>query len=223
MVIIVNFLANSLPLNGQTTADIANRLDVLFTPANYVFSIWGLIYLLLAVWVIRGFNKENRVYRITHIPFLTSCLFNIAWIFLWHYEYFASSVVVITLLLLSLIVLYARIEREHFSLWDRLPFSIYLGWISVAVIANISYTLTYYGWNGFGISDVAWTVVLLVIATTLAIIFRFAHHDRFYPLVFVWALFGIAVQNWPNEPFVATTALIFSVFVLISALLKDNG
>lgn len=221
-VITVNVLANTLPLNGQTTGDISKKLDVLFTPASYVFSIWGFIYFLLTVWVIRSFNKENQMYRTTHIPFLMSCLFNIAWILLWHYEYFASSVIVIILLLLSLIVLYTRIEHEAFTLWDRLPFSIYLGWISVAVIANISYTLTYYRWNGFGISDVTWTILLLVMSAALAIIFRFQHDDRFYPLVFMWALIGIAVKNWPHEPFIAATALVFSVFALLVALLKDN-
>jgi benzodiazapine receptor len=127
------------------------------------------------------------------------------------------------LLLLSLIVLYTRIVRERFSWFDRLLFSIYLSWVSVAAMVNISYTLTHYGWSGHGISDVIWAVALIFMAAALAIIFRFAHHDRLYPLVFVWALVGIAVQNWSDEPFVAITALIFSVFTLFAAVLKNNG
>lgn len=220
-VVAVNALANIVPFNGQTTGEISDKLNVLFTPAGYVFSIWGLIYFLLAVWVLRGFNKGTTIlYKDTHVPFLVSCLLNITWIVLWHYEFFASSVAVIIGLLLSLIVLYKKIERQRFEFWDRFPFSVYLGWVSVAVIANISYTLTHYNWNGFGISAVAWTILLIVVAAVLAISFRFSHHDRVYPLVFVWALIGIAVRNWTGEPIVSYMAIAAAIIVLFSSFLK---
>ncbi|WP_050181827.1 hypothetical protein [Domibacillus robiginosus] len=217
VVVAVNSLANALPLNGQTTGDISDKITVLFTPAGYVFSIWGLIYLLLLVWLLRGY-KPSHIDRKVHVPFLLSCIFNATWIFLWHYEFFALSTMVILTLLVSLIIIYTRVERERFSFWDRFPFSIYLGWVSVAVMANISYTLTYYEWNGFGLSAVVWTFILLIAASVLAVTFRFSYRDRVYPLVFVWALAGIAVRNWTAEPFIAYTAVAAALFVFLSAL-----
>lgn len=219
-VIAVNGLANALPLNGQTTGEISNRLNVLFTPAGYVFSIWGFIYILLIIWVIRSVKKWSVIYERAYVPFLASCAFNITWIFMWHYEFFAVSVAVITGLLLSLIVLYQRIEKEAFSFWDRLPFSVYLGWVSVAVIANVSYTLTHYQWNGFGLSDTVWTVGLIIIAAALAVSFRFFHQDRAYPLVFVWALIGIAVRNWGDAQTVVYASLAAAAVIFISAIWK---
>lgn len=219
LVVIVNSLANALPLNGQTTGDISNKVNVLFTPAGYVFSIWGVIYFLLFIWLLRGY-KPSPIDRKVHIPFVFSCLFNAGWIFLWHYEFFTVSIFVIVALLVSLIVIYTRVERKRFDFWDRFPFSVYLGWVSVAIIANISFTLTYYEWNRFGLSSVVWTLILIGAAAVLAIIFRFAHRDRIYPLVFVWALSGIAVQNWTGEPVIAYAAAAAALLVLLSSLIK---
>ncbi|MCM3789197.1 tryptophan-rich sensory protein [Domibacillus indicus] len=217
VVVAVNSLANAIPLNGQTTGEISDKINVLFTPAGYVFSIWGFIYFLLLIWLLRGF-KPSHIDRKVHVPFLFSCAFNATWIFLWHYEFFVLSTLVIIALLVSLIIIYSRIEREHFSFWDRFPFSVYLGWVSVAVMANISYTLTYYEWNGFGLSAAIWTILLIVLASVLAVTFRFAHRDPVYPLVFVWAFSGIAVRNWTDEPLIAFTAVGAALIVFLSCL-----
>ncbi|MBM7649581.1 hypothetical protein JOC78_002555 [Bacillus ectoiniformans] len=223
IVISVNAAANALPLNGQTTGEISNRLNVLFTPAGYVFSIWGFIYLLLGIWVIRQIPKERRnlpLYKQTHLLFILSCLLNIAWIFLWHYEFFAFTVLVMLAFLITLIKLYQKIEQVDFSFMDRLPFSVYLGWISVATIANISYVLKYYHWNGFGLSDTFWAILLLLIATGIAVTFRLSHRDAAFPLVFIWAFIGIAVQNWGDAAIVSYIALAMSAVVFASLFKK---
>lgn len=189
VVILVNYLSNALPFNGQTTSEISNKLTVLFTPAGYVFFIWGLIYLHLGVWIIRQFPKGRRnlpIYQNTSVLFVLSCILNSAWVVLWHYEFFVTTVVVIVSLLLTLIALYKKVQVSDPGLFDRLPFSIYLGWISVATIANISYVLVYLEWDGFGLSNVTWTIIMLVVATLLAVWFNIAKSDRVYPLVFVW-------------------------------------
>lgn len=219
LVVIVNGLANALPLNGQTTGEISNRLDVLFTPAGYVFSIWGLIYLLLGIWVLSMFPESRRnlpVYQNTSGLFVLSSLLNSLWIFMWHYEFFGLSVLVMLLLLLTLIRLYLKLQEAGASFWERLPFSVYLGWISVATIANISYFLTYIGWDGFGISASAWTILLLIVGFLLALVFMTSQNDWIYPLVFVWAFIGIAVKNeGAGVPGVVYTAYILAGLLLV--------
>jgi translocator protein len=222
LVVGVNILANALPLNGQTTGEISDKLDVLFTPAGYVFSIWGFIYILLGIWILREFPKDRRnlpLYEVTSLFFILSCLLNSAWIFAWHYEFFLVSVLLLTGLLLTLIFLYIRLQHTSPSFFDRLPFSVYLGWVSVAVIANISYYLVYIGWNGFGLSDAAWTIIMLCLASAIAIVFRIKNSDRIYPLVFVWAFIGIAVRNWSEHAAVSYTALGLTAVMLVFAVI----
>ncbi|MFK3961571.1 TspO/MBR family protein [Guptibacillus hwajinpoensis] len=223
LVVTVNGLANALPLNGQTTGDISNRLNVLFTPAGYVFSIWGLIYLLLGIWVIRQFPKSRRdlpIYQETSGLFVLSSILNSLWIFMWHYEFFGISVIVMLLLLFTLIRLYTNLKAADASFFDLLPFSVYLGWISVATIANISYYLTYIDWNGFGISDTIWTFLLLIIATILALYFLKSEQDWIYPLVFVWAFIGIGVKNQNGDvPLVVYSSYVLAALILIVTLL----
>lgn len=220
-VITSNALANILPLNGQTTGEISNRLPVLFTPAGYVFSIWSLIYLLLIFWVIglwrNRFNKDAR-YERRSLLFIISCVFNIAWIFLWHYEHFLLTVVVMISLLLTLIILYRTYPVHDNRLSSRLPISIYLGWISVATIANISYVLTVYEWSGWGLSDPLWAVIMLTIGAALALHIRFHHFDIAYPAVFIWAFIGIAVRNGFEELLVMTAALFLSAVLLVGII-----
>jgi len=219
IVVTVNGLANALPLNGQTTGEISNRLNVLFTPAGYVFSIWGLIYLLLGIWVIRQFPKSRRdlpVYQETSGLFVLSSILNSLWIFLWHYEFFGLSVIVMLLLLLTLIRLYTKAKAADASFFDLLPFSVYLGWISVATIANISYYLTYIDWDGFGLSDSLWTFLLLIIATILALTFLKKEQDWVYPLVFVWAFIGIGVKNQNGDvPLVVYSSYFLAALIFI--------
>jgi len=220
-VITTNALANILPLNGQTTGEISNRLPVLFTPAGYVFSIWSLIYLLLIFWVIglwrNRFNKD-ALYERRSLLFIISCVFNIAWIFLWHYEYFLLTVVVMISLLLTLIILYRTYSVQDNRLSSRLPISIYLGWISVATIANISYVLTVYEWSGWGLSDPLWAVIMMTIGAALALHIRFHHFDIAYPAVFIWAFIGIAVRNGFEELLVMTAALFLSAVLLVGII-----
>jgi len=218
LVVIVNALANILPLNGQTTGEISNRLNVLFTPAGYVFSIWGLIYLLLFIWVLRQLPKNRRnlpLYQSTCGLFLLTCMLNILWIFLWHYEYFFYTVLVMIAFLITLIFLYKKVKSFHPPKIDVIPITIYLGWVSVALIANSSYYLVYIQWNGWGISQIVWTVIMLWIAALLAGIFHMKEKDPYYVLVFIWALIGIGVKNQDSYPSVSYVSYVLSVALLI--------
>ncbi|WP_113929613.1 tryptophan-rich sensory protein [Bacillus sp. P14.5] len=221
LVIVVNALAVTLPLNGQTTGEISNKLNVFFTPAGYVFSIWSVIYLLLGVWVIRQIPKKNReseYYRTLSPYFVATCLLNSTWIFMWHYNYFGLSVIVMLGLLSTLILLYRRAEALSRGFFDMLPFSVYIGWISVATVANISYYLTYIEWGAFGFGEAFWAIFLLAFSLALAVYFRISKRDWIYPLVFVWATIGIGVNNQSEHPVLSSLSYAVAVLIFLAVI-----
>lgn len=213
--VIVNGLANALPLNGQATGEISDRFEVFFVPAGYVFSIWSLIYLGLAAYAVYQLlpkQRNNPLLRAIAPLFLLSSVANGAWIFLWHYEWFTVTLAVMVLLLVTLIAIYTRLLQHagHFTTAERwavaAPFRIYLGWISVATVANATSVLDYLNWSGWGISPAWWAVILLVVAAGLGVVFSLRLGDQLYSGVIVWALVGIAVKHWAT-PLVGLSAL----------------
>jgi benzodiazapine receptor len=227
-VIVVNILANALPINNQTTAEISDRFEVYFVPAGYVFSIWGLIYLTLlgyAIYQALPAQAENRdLRRIGYLFFLT-CLANITWIFFWHYNLFTLSVVAMLTLLVLLIMIYLRLDIGHAQVTTatkwlvHLPFSIYLGWITVATVANITDWLYFVGWSGFGISPEMWAVIMLVIATAIGGVISMTRGDIAYAAVLIWAFVGIAIKH-QDTAVVANTAWIAAA---VTAILMVAG
>jgi len=231
--IAVNGLANALPLNNLTTGEISDRFDVYFVPAGYVFSIWGLIYLALAAYVVYQAlpaQRDNaRLQSITDL-FALSCLANVAWLVLWHYEVFPLTLVAMLTLLLVLIAIYLRLSigRARVSAAEKwlvhVPFSIYLGWITVATIANVTTVLDYLGWDGWGVPQV-WAVVMLVAGAGIASAVGLTRGDVAYMLVIVWAFVGIAVKH-AAAPLVSiaawVTAGLVSVMIVVSALVHKK-
>lgn len=213
----VNALSVILPLNGRTPSEISDSYPNLFTPAGYVFSIWSVIYILLflfSVYQALQSQKDRSFLKKISIYFLLSCMANITWIFLWHYEYIVLSVVLMFALLGSLIMIYLRLDigrsqqvsREE-RLYVHLPFSVYLGWITVATIANIAAALVSIGWNGFGINDITWTMMMILIATLLTVTIILTRRDIGYGLVIIWALGGIIFKQIQIIEIVSTAAL----------------
>ena len=218
--IAINGLANALPLNGLTTGDISDRFDVYFVPAGYVFSIWGVIYLGLiafALYQVLPSQRDNPRLKRVGPWFALSCVANIVWLFLWHYERFPLTLVAMVALLVFLIGVYLRLgigqdDVPAAEQWlVRLPFSIYLGWVSVATIANVTSLLDYLGWNGWGISEVVWTVVMLGVGAVLTTVVSLSRRDVAYALVIVWAFAGIAVKH-SDTSLVFITAIIGAVW-----------
>jgi hypothetical protein len=213
-VIVVNGLANPLPLNNLTTGEISDQLEVYFVPVGYVFSIWGLIYLALAAYSIFQLlpsQRENPRLRRTGWLYVLSCAANIAWLFLWHYELFEWTILAMAALLL-LIVVYLRLgtgrTRVPAETWlVRVPFSIYLGWFTVATTANATSLLEYLGWNGWGIAPAWWAVIMIAAATIIACAVCLTRVDVAYALVIVWSFVGIAVKQSDTRP-VAIAAIV---------------
>lgn len=227
--IVVNALANIVPFNGQQTGEISDRFPVYFVPAGYVFSIWGLIYaLLLAFTIYQALPSQRENPRLQRIGFLfaLSCLWNSVWIFCWHYNLFSLSLVIMLALLATLIVIYRRLDigRETVSRAEQwlihVPFSVYLGWITVATIANATDVLYDLGWNGQPLAPELWAVVMLVIAIGLTIFILNQRRDIGYSLVIVWAFVGIFVKQnaTPSVAYVAILgAVIIFALVLVNA------
>jgi hypothetical protein len=225
LTIVVNTLANVLPLNGQNTGEISDRFDVYFTPAGYVFSIWGLIYIgLIAYAIFQALPSQRENSRLRAIGWwvVVGGLANSAWIFLWHYEFFPLTIVAMLILLATLIITYLRLGVNRVKvptgekLAVHLTFSVYLGWITVATVANVTSLLDYLKWNGFGISEVAWMWIILAAVLVIAVLMNFTRRDIGYALVILWALAGIGLKQ-AAVPGVATPAWI--VFALVALTL----
>ncbi len=233
--IVVNVLANALPINGQNTGEISDRFDIYFVPAGYVFSIWGLIYIgIIAYLIYQALPAQRNDARMEAIagPFVLSSVANIVWIFLWHYNAFPATLLAMLVLLASLIVIYLRLGtgRTRISTAEtwavRVPFSIYLGWITVATIANVTQVLYYVGWNGFGISPETWLMIMLAVAVVVAGLMAWTRRDAAYLLVLVWAFIGIALKHAAVPPvaiaaWIATAAVV--LLVVYAALIARRG
>jgi benzodiazapine receptor len=219
--IVVNGLANALPINGLGTGEISDMFDVLFVPAGYVFSIWGLIYLgLLAYSVYQALpsQRENAALQKIGYLYIWSSVANIVWLFFWHYLLFPLTLLAMLVILGFLIAIYLRLDigRTQVSTAEKwlvhVPFSIYLGWITVATIANVTSLLDYLGWNGWGISPQVWAVIMLLAAVVISGIMSFTRGDIAYSLVLIWAFVGIAVKH-QGTALVATSAWAASILV----------
>ncbi len=205
--VFVNYLAQMLPLNGMTPGEVSDSLPNLFAPAGLTFSIWGVIYILLAVFAIFQFGFSKQTPTATsldkvRVTFVINALANIAWIFSWHYRQFELSLALMAIILLTLIVinlsldkyLLNRIEKVVF----RLPFSLYFGWITVATVANVTALLVSLGWDGFGLTKEGWTIIILVVAALIGTATIVIRKDIAYGLVFIWAYAGILIKH--NSP-----------------------
>jgi hypothetical protein len=227
--VVINALANALPINGQQTGAISDRFDVLVIPAGYVFSIWGLIYLLLAAFTLDQARPSRAtdptLRRLGWLPALTGVL-NTTWLLLFQYELFVLTVPVMIALLITLIRINAITFADRGRLtgaarWTvRLPFSVYLGWITVATIANIAQTLDSVGFDAFGIEPTLVASVVLLVGIAIALTFVWRFSDVAYGAVIVWAYAGIAVKEMatPLVPIVAVLgAVIVAALVVLTA------
>lgn len=220
----VNYYSNTGAINGETMGSVSAEYENLFTPAGYAFSIWGLIYISLAAFVIfqaishRGRQIASR----TGWWFIISCALNISWIFAWLNHLPGLSVIIMTLLLLSLIMIIFRTRMElddksfqviAFQWW---PFSLYSGWITVALIANTAAYLTATGWNGFGISEVYWTLIIIFVAVIINLLITWTRNMREFALVGAWGLVAVGVANRGTEDLIFYAAITAAAILIIS-------
>ncbi|MDG0793265.1 tryptophan-rich sensory protein [Cohnella ginsengisoli] len=232
-VVSVNAAAATGGLFGRSSGEISDKVPTLVTPAGYAFSIWSVIYLLALGYVVAAFlpsRRHDQTMRATAPWFFASCLFNVGWLFVWHAERYTASAFVISGLLLTLIALYLSSRPAARAAGDRsgffliaLPFSIYLGWVTVATIVNISVALRAGGWDGWGVPDRTWAVALFVVAAALSAVAAFKDRDPWFPLTVAWALIAIGVKQQSASQLVAVAAWTAASIAIAAALFKLRG
>jgi hypothetical protein len=230
MVIAVNAMASLKMLNGKGPADISDKYESLFTPAGITFSIWGLIYLTLLgfiiyqLWLAFSGNQPELQQFMERLRgwWLISCLANTCWLFAWHYELLPLSILIMLTLLVSLLAININfnIALQKVSwpekLFIHLPFSLYLGWITVATVANIAAICVYTGWNGM---DITRSIFLILITTVAAVLLVIRRKNIVVGLVAIWALCGIILKRQAVIP--VTIACIAAIVVIIIAALTQ--
>ena len=230
--VVMNFLANGLPINNRGTGEISDAYPNLFAPAGPAFSIWGLIYLLLGIYVIYQFVKKDQkteevIHKINPF-FIATSLANISWIFAWHYDYIAISVAVMAVLLILLIKIADIIRLGNFTTIEKVsiwaPFSIYFGWITVASIANITVFLVSIGWNGFDLADFVWTSIILLVGALIGILRMNKDKNIAYGLVLVWAYSWILFKHLSLSGFAGQyQSIIITTIVCLAFFLFSIG
>lgn len=231
--VVMNTLATTLPLNGQSTNEISDRYDTLFAPIGFTFAIWGVIYLLLGVYSVYQLVVDHDWIRQITPWYIASSLLNGFWIIAWHYEVIWASLIIIVGLLVTLIritqVTHSTRSKWSLTLAMRLPFSVYFGWVTVATVANASALLVQQGFRGGVVmSEEGWTIAIVIIAAAIGFATTLVRSAVGYGLVLVWAFFGIlsrhlAPDEW-NEAYpgvILTLQIILplaGIVVLIAAM-----
>ena len=214
------------PFNGQSMGYVSGKYPSLLTPSGYAFSIWGPIFLGLAVyavWQLRPAQRNNALPDAVAQPLTLANLATAAWVVLFAYEHIAWCALLMLCILLSLIATYGRARRlvlaQEAPRWCSVPFALYLGWISVATVVNVTIALWTWGWQPPTNMAMVLSLVLLVVVTGLGLLISRAFSEITYPLVLAWALTAIWVAKRGVYPELANAALLGAVVVAIGGLL----
>ncbi len=220
VMIVMNYLANALPLNNRTTGEISDSIPNLFTPAGITFSIWGIIYLLLLIYSILQFRQANFVVSMQiGWPFGITCLLNALWIVCWHYGRLPLSLLVMTALLVTLIHINIKIQDLPNGI-TKASFGIYLGWICIATIANVTALLVHYDWRGFGLSEETWTIIMISAGVIIVTLTIYSVNNPFIGLSVIWAFAGIILKRHYDYRSIVLTA---SIGILIISVMTVYG
>jgi hypothetical protein len=215
--LVMNYLANALPLNNKTTGELSDSFPNLFVPAGLTFSIWGIIYLLLIVYcVIQFTGSDKEVMSDISWLFAISCILNALWIVFWHYGKLPLSLLVMLGLLTTLIYINISIRELPLGI-IKATFGIYLGWICIATIANVTALLVNANWNGFNISQETWTIIMIFVGTLIIALTIYRLENPFIGLSVVWAFIGIAIKRQGDHRSIFISAIIaLSLVALIT-------
>jgi benzodiazapine receptor len=228
LTIALNAMATSIPLGGQTPPEISAKYPSLFTPAGFTFSIWGVIYLGLMLFIVYQAlpsQRSNASLASIGLLFKASCVANAAWILAWHYDFLVLSVLIMLCILTTLIGIYLSLDSYRSTaprverVLVHLPFSLYTAWISVATIANISTVQTAMGWDNVGTDAITWTLLKLAVTGVIGASVISRKGDIAFILVVAWAAYGISVKQAATLE-VAGAAFSLSMFAVILAVFE---
>ena len=225
--LVMNFLAVSLPLNDMTTREISNSFDAYFIPAGYVFSIWSLIYIgLIAFSIYQALPAQRTNQRLAQVDVwvFISNIANAFWLVSFHYRQFVLSLLIMLVLLISLVNIFEKLEigkKRAKPVWKwtvEVPYSIYMGWITVATVSNFTQVLVYLNWDGLLISSETWFVLLSLAVVFISALMNLRRRAFEFSLVLAWAFVGIAVK-FPTVALVRYTAWGSAIAVCVIAML----
>lgn len=233
--IIVNALANILPIGGNFTGDIADNIPNLFVPAGLTFSVWGVIYILIicfavyqiADWFGRIESKSDYLQKIS-FWFILGSLGNITWIILWHYELILFSMIPILILFFSLLMIYLRLDigkskaEKQERYFVHLPISVYFGWLTVATIANVTAVLVKLDVGGLLFGEVIWTILVIIVAMIITLLILNQRSDVGYSLVIIWALLGIVIKQYETNQIIGYTAIMSMIIISVFLIYRIN-
>lgn len=214
-------------MSGVDVRDAANNNETIIQPAGFAFSIWGLIYILLLIWIIYLFfskkDKSSITARLKFWPIL-NFLLNGAWIIVFTQEWVFASVIIIAALLYTLAVIFTSINGTNDHWFDRLPFSIYFAWVTIATIVNI---FTLGAANNIdtilGLSELTWTIIVLIAASLIGFAIGLLFKDWLYPLVLIWPFIGIYAKNGGvSTSLDITLAAISTALVVVAVVVIVN-
>jgi hypothetical protein len=217
--LVMNGLANGLPLNGKTTGELSEQYPNWFVPAGITFSIWGVLYVLMIAYVGMRIYKRNEESDGIESLYLLTAVLNGTWIIAWHYEWMFASLLVMGGLLGTLVVIAHRIYNWHDQAhWlTKLTFGAYLGWIIVATGANVTAALVDWGWGGFGIAGPSWAAILIAVASLIAIATKRTFANPYILASVMWALIGILIKQIGGP----ADAVIFTAAIFLGILMRE--
>ncbi len=226
--IAANYLLNALQPWGYSVGDISAKYQNLFTPASYAFAIWGVIYLSLLSFVVYqslslfGKRTDDSIVQRIGWSFVVANLGNVAWLLIWLSDSVGLSLVLMLVIFVALLKIFindkialpdASTRHIAFVWW---PFSLYFGWITVALVANIAAYLTSIGWQAVAFGETAFTIFVLLVVATIYLFMVWKRNTRLYGLVGVWALVAIAVRHFNEVQQIAWVALALAIIIFIT-------
>lgn len=224
--IVCNSAFEAVQLGGTTVASVSQEVFTWFTPAGYVFSIWLLIYVALAVWLVdytRRTPDRRRRFGLTSVLFVASCVLNVVWLMLWHFRAIGASFAIILALWVVLAALYLHVRRRATSIIEWVPLSIYTAWITVATIANMASLITRAAGGGAPFVSGVLTIFIVVAVLAIGYVMKRGYGDMVFPLVFLWAVIGVGVHVLEVSILTAVIIFILAVFGAILTFVNLPG
>lgn len=226
VLILVNALSNIIPFGGQTNADISAKYPTLITPEGYAFSIWGVIYLTLAIFAVWQFfkGKEVRFYKMIWPYFMINVVANCLWLVAFQNEWLVLSLALMAVILLSLIAIFKIFYRLQRSIgttrryFFHVPFGLYFGWVSLASVVNTAVVLKSYNLPFFENNEGLFALIAIAVASALGLIFLVSQKDFIYPFAILWGLVAIYVKQ-QDAPMAMNAALFGSIALILGMLI----
>lgn len=230
----VNYLANAKPINGFTSKEVSDMFTNKLVPAGFTFAVWGVIYLLLACYLIYYAivlvkKKGDILFQFEELGlvFILTCIINSCWMLSFHHLKIGLSLVLMLGLISCLTYIFIKTQNKiQLSLWPKLAFESYFAWVNVAFVINICAFLVSIKWNGFGIEEITWAWIIFIVLVAIATFITFKYKTILYPLVISWAVYGIhsnLTETIPNDTFTTITMFVSILFVIFTAynIIKD--